>query len=96
MATFKVWEALNGEEEFAREIDAWDAGAAAEEYADRDRDGLIDGCYDYGCRILVRDISGVLHSFDVFVEAVPEFTAFVPCDPPPRPTRRPTNESEEA
>lgn len=54
--TYKVWDELNSEEQFAQEIEAFDASDAAEEYAEQDMDGNCDGIYTETDRDGRRDV----------------------------------------
>jgi hypothetical protein len=72
---FRVWVPVECDEVDAARVEAYDAGDAAEIWAADDHDGLNEGCYEHGCEIHVRDESGVLHRFRVYVDYDPTFTA---------------------
>lgn len=76
MTTFKVWDELNGCEQDAHDIEAFDAEEAAVKYASVDTDGLCDGLYvDSEQPIMVRDDAGRLTRFHVEAEMAPRFSA---------------------
>lgn len=78
MPIYKVWDEVNGDEDGAEEIEAYDAEDAAKEYAENDNDGFNDGLYHDGGEalssindghpIMVRSEDGTLSRFLVGVE----------------------------
>jgi len=72
---YLVWDELNSDEECADAFEAYCPEYAAEEYADEDSDGLMDGIYDNGHPIIVKCPSGEKYRFTICVEAVPNFYA---------------------
>lgn len=89
MSKYRVWDGDNGDEEFCKIVDAYDAETAALKYADDDVDGHCDGLYldekgrplhdvtKGGATIFVRDdVDGELHRFRVGVtELEPVYSA---------------------
>jgi hypothetical protein len=88
METYKVWDELNSEEQFARNISADDEYEAAILYAEEDSDGNADGIYTDETRwalsnllrdghpICVRTPDGGLHKFHVgIVDFTPVYEA---------------------
>ncbi len=74
--TYKVWDKLNSDEEYAEDITAWSPEAAAEEYADNDADGLCDGLYlNSPHPIMVRHEDGTLEEYSVYGEATVDYHA---------------------
>ena len=74
MKKYKVWDKLNAEQDDAVTIEASSPSDAAEEYAERDRDGLCDGLYIHGQPIMVYDGENAME-FEVTFEAMPTFHA---------------------
>jgi len=72
---YRVWDKINSEEEHAGEVDADTPEEAAEQYAEDDVDGNIDGIYVNGHALCVRDPEGTLHEIDVVVEYDPVYSA---------------------
>jgi hypothetical protein len=70
---FKVWDEVDGSEEFAAELEAVDAQFAAEMFAEQDADGQFEGIYTKGHPIMVRDEAGRLSRIFVWVEYDPTF-----------------------
>jgi len=73
--TFKAWDELNSEEQFAHDIEARSANEAAKLYAYLDADGNADGIYSSGQPISVRCPDGILKRFSVRVEYEPVYYA---------------------
>lgn len=75
MRAFKVWDKINGSSEEAEIIEAHYSSSAAEEYAEEDVDGHIEGTYGNGHPIMVQTESGKLYEYKVTMEVVPSFYA---------------------
>lgn len=78
MAKFWVWDPDGESEEHALVIDAFDAGSAAEHYAEHDIDGGIAGLYATpGRKLRVRDEAGNIVTVQVLVECEPNYYATI-------------------
>jgi len=74
MATFRVWDELNGSRETAHNIEARDAETAAVVFAEGDYDGQSDGLYQRGTQpIMVEDADGHVTRCGVYAEWEPVF-----------------------
>jgi len=79
----KVWDKINGDEDSSMVIEAFhdhESYMSAETYAEEDIDGNIDGIYDKGHPIMVRNEEGYLYEYEVFMEPEPRFYALLKKD----------------
>jgi len=75
MKSYRVWDENRGySEDTAREVEAFSPAGAALAYAERDRNGLLDGYWNNPNNIHVMSETG-LSVWEVTMRATPVFTA---------------------
>ena len=75
MPTFKVWDTLNSERDYAEDVEARSPEDAAVQYAEDDVDGWCDGLYHEGPQAVAVLSGDVVLVFDVSAELIPSFRA---------------------